>query len=328
MRLSLNISPCPNDTFMFDGLINGRIDTRGYSFEVNYFDIEELNRRVMGERDCSGSSEGSARSGCSRSSVSSGCSTRSSHAISSARPSISKISYAVLPEIASAYTVLDSGSALGHGNGPLLVARAGFGREREFSVSSDFKVAVPGIHTTANMLLKRLFPGLTDRTPVLFSDIAPAVARGEFDAGVLIHEGRFTFRDHGLELVADLGVEWERATRGMGGNAASATESAAHGVGVAAPHVERSGLPLPLGAIVASRDLPPGVVRDVEELIRRSVEYAFAHPAESREFVKSHAREMDDDVIDSHIALFVNENSLSLSPAARLAVRELTGVEI
>jgi 1,4-dihydroxy-6-naphthoate synthase len=267
MRLKLNISPCPNDTFMFEALVAGRIDTRGFEFDVTFADIEELNDRVMGTGSAAGS------------------------------PDISKISYAVLPAIHDRYTLLDSGSALGHGNGPVLVCRDS--GEFALATNPDWIVAVPGIHTTANLLLQKLFPELTDRRPMLFSEIAPAVARGEVDAGVLIHEGRFTYRDHGLELVADLGVEWDRAT---------------------------GGLPLPLGAIVASRALPSEVVRDVEELIRRSIEYAFAHPAASREFVRSHAREMDEEVIDNHIALFVNENSLRLSYEARLAIRTLTGL--
>jgi 1,4-dihydroxy-6-naphthoate synthase len=134
---------------------------------------------------------------------------------------------------------------------------------------------------------------------MLFSDIAPAVARGEVTAGVLIHEGRFTWHDHGLALVCDLGEEWDRTT---------------------------GGLPLPLGAIVASRSLPAEVVRDVEEMIRRSIEWGFAHPEASRGFIKAHAREMDDTVIDHHIALFVNDNSLTLSPEARRAIHALTGI--
>ncbi len=264
MRLKLNISPCPNDTFMFEGLINGRIDTRGYEFESAFADIEDLNGRVM--------SKGSGA------------------------PDISKISYAVLPSITHRYVLLDSGSALGHGNGPVLVCR-----ERDnFLATNDPVIAVPGIRTTANLLLQKLFPRFTDRRPMLFSDIAPAVARGEVDAGVLIHEGRFTWRDHGLELVCDLGEEWDRAT---------------------------GGLPLPLGAIVASRGLPPEVIRDVEEMIRESIEYGFAHPEISREFVRSHAREMDEGVIDNHIALFVNNNSLALSSEARSAIHELTGID-
>ena len=245
---------------MFDALVNGRIDTLGYEFETSFADIEELNRRVTGNA-------------------------------SVALPDISKISYAVLPVIDSRYALLDSGSALGRGNGPVLVRRP--------NANEIVRVAIPGIHTTANLLLQKLFPELTDRRPMLFSDIAPAVARGDLDAGVLIHEGRFTYGDHGLELVADLGVEWDRAT---------------------------GGLPLPLGAIVASRTLPPEVVADIEALIRSSIEYAFAHPAVSRDFIKSHAREMDDAVIDNHISLFVNANSLTLDPAARLAIRTLTGI--
>lgn len=279
MRLALHISPCPNDTFMFDALVNGRIDTRGLHFDVTFTDIEELNRGVM--NGAAGGDSGSGRD--------------------SGTPDVSKISYAVLPAIHDRYALLSSGSALGHGNGPVLVARPGFSTELHSRHHIDnLRVAVPGIHTTANMLLQKLFPELTDRRPMLFSEIAPTVASGEMDAGVLIHEGRFTYRDHCLELVADLGVEWDRAT---------------------------GGLPLPLGAIVASRTLPPGVVRDVEELVRLSIEYAFAHPHASRDFIKEHAREMDDTVIDNHISLFVNGNSLDLSPEARRAIHALTGIE-
>lgn len=270
MRLTLNISPCPNDTFMFEALINGRIDMRGYEFDVTFADIEELNRRVMS------GGEGTP---------------------DTPSPDVSKISYAVLPAIHDRYTLLDSGSALGHGNGPVLVCRESDG---DGSLPDPhWRVAIPGIHTTANMLLQKLFPELTDRRPMLFSDIAPAVAKGEADAGVLIHEGRFTYRDHGLKLIADLGEEWDHAT---------------------------GGLPLPLGAIVASRALPTDVLDDVEELILKSIEYGFANPGASRDFIKAHAREMDDAVIDNHITLFVNDNSLTLGPEARRAVQSLTGI--
>lgn len=282
MKLTLNISPCPNDTFMFEAMVNGRVDTRGLTFDVHFADIEELNRAVMGV----------GVSGC-VSSVSSDL----------PEPDVSKISYAVLGEIGSRYELLDSGSALGFGNGPVLVAREG-------GVDADadkISVAVPGIHTTANLLIQKLYPEFTDRTPVLFSDIAPAIARGEYDAGVLIHEGRFTYREHGLELVADLGVEWGRTTASP-----------------AAPN----GLPLPLGAIVASRTLPSDVRRTFETVLRSSIEYGFANPSASREFIRAHAQEMANDVIDNHISLFVNDNSLSLSPEARKAIFELTEVRI
>ncbi len=257
MKLTLNISPCPNDTFMFDAIVNRRIDTAPFDISVEYLDIEQLNARVL---------EGGAQ--------------------------ISKISYAVYPSIAERYRILDSGSALGRGNGPLLVSKS------EVDLSNPYlRVVVPGMHTTANALMSRLYPHIEHKSPMLFSEIAEAVADGRFDAGVLIHEGRFTYKERGLRLVADLGVEWE----------------------------SRTGLPLPLGAIVASRDLPSEVVVRFEELLRQSIAYAFAHPEESRAYVKEHAQEMADDVIDSHIALFVNDYSLSLGEEGRCAVAELVG---
>ncbi len=256
MKLKLNISPCPNDTFMFDAIVNGRIDTAPFDIEVEYLDIEQLNARVL---------TGGAQ--------------------------ISKISCAVYPSIADRYVVLDSGSALGRGNGPLLVSVG------EVDITNpNLRVVVPGLHTTANALMNRLFPHITNKSPMLFSEIAEAVARGEFDAGVLIHEGRFTYEARGLRLVADLGVEWERVT----------------------------GLPLPLGAIVASRELSPEMISRFEELLRESIAYAFAHPTASRIYIKEHAQEMADDVIDSHIALFVNDYSLSLGEEGRRALHELT----
>lgn len=254
-KVLLRISPCPNDTFAFDALVNGRIDTEGLAFETAFADIEELNKGVL---------EG--------------------------RPDVSKISTSLLSEIADRYELLDSGSALGRGNGQLLVRRKG-------DTSPIRSVAVPGLHTTACAMLKRFFPHLTELHPMLFSEIAEAVERGDCDAGVLIHEGRFVYERRNLELVADLGQLWEQKT----------------------------GLPLPLGAIVVRRDLPEDLRRKVERLISRSVEYAFAHPEESREFVKAHARELEDDVIDKHIALFVNEFTVSLGDEGRRAVNTLTG---
>ena len=147
-------------------------------------------------------------------------------------------------------------------------------------------------------MLLRFFPSIVDRTPVLFSEIAAAVERGAFDAGVLIHEGRFTYERHNLELVADLGALWERQT----------------------------GLPLPLGGIVASRELPAEVRRTFDRVLHDSIAYALEHPTVSRPFVREHARELDDEVIDRHIALFVNRYSLALGEEGRREVRELTGL--
>lgn len=254
-RISLSISPCPNDTFMFDAIVNKRIDLEGYTFDVEYHDIEQLNQRAL-----SGSAE------------------------------ITKCSTALLRSIAPAYRLLDSGSALGRGNGPLLVRRKG-------DNSPIRHIAVPGLYTTANALVSRLFPTIAKRTPLLFSEIAEAVESGRFDAGVLIHEGRFVYERRNLELVADLGLEWER----------------------------QLGLPLPLGSIVISKSFSEDVAKDVERIIRRSIEHAFAHPEESRAFIKMHAQELEDDVIDKHISLFVNDFSLSLGDEGRRAVSELIG---
>lgn len=251
--LRLAISPCPNDTFMFDAIVNKRIDLEGYTFDVEYHDIEQLNERVL-----SGEAE------------------------------VSKCSTALLSVVDERYRLLDSGSALGRGNGPLLVRRKG-------DTTPIRRIAVPGLYTTANALVGRLFPEIEERVPMLFSEIAKSVEDAEFDAGVLIHEGRFVYERRNLELVADLGLEWER----------------------------RVGLPLPLGSIVITRSLGEVVARDVERLIRRSIEYAFAHPELSREFIKSHAQELEDEVIDKHISLFVNDFSLTLGDEGRRAVAEL-----
>lgn len=255
--LKLHISPCPNDTFMFDGIVNGRIDCEGLEFDVAFHDIEVLNAGVL-----------------------------------QALPDVSKISCAVLPAIAANYRLMDNGAALGRGNGPLLVRRKG-------EQTPLRHIAVPGEHTTANALVTRLFPEIEERTPMLFSEIAAAVERGDFDGGVLIHEGRFVYERRNLELVADLGLEWEA----------------------------RTNLPLPLGGIVIRRDVSQSVREKVERVLRRSIEYAFAHPMESRDYVKAHAQEMEDDVIDKHIALFVNDFSLALGDEGRRAVRELTALQ-
>lgn len=204
----------------------------------------------------------------------------------------SKISCAILPEIEDTHILMGSGAALGRGNGPLLVRRKG-------ETTPLQHIATPGIHTTANALTIKLFPEIKGRTPMLFSEIAEAVERGDFDGGVLIHEGRFVYESRNLELVADLGILWE----------------------------ERMQLPLPLGGIVAKKSLDPEVVEQFETLLRQSIEYAFANPAVSRDFIKSHAQELDDKVIDSHIALFVNHYSLDLGSEGEEAILALTARE-
>mgnify|MGYP000969211773 CR=1 FL=1 len=168
----------------------------------------------------------------------------------------------------------------------------------EVIVSTAILFSVAGAFLSMTAANGVLLTRIVDRTPVLFSEIAAAVERGAFDAGVLIHEGRFTYERHNLELVADLGALWERQT----------------------------GLPLPLGGIVASRELLAEVRRTFDRVLHDSIAYALEHPTVSRPFVREHARELDDEVIDRHIALFVNRYSLALGEEGRRAVRELTGL--
>ena len=260
MNLKLNISTCPNDTFMFEAMLHGRIDTEGLVFDLHLADIEQLN--------------GAALSG---------------------EPDISKLSYAAVPHISDRYKILNSGSALGRGNGPLLVSRYKIYPDE----LHDARVAIPGEHTTANLLLNKIYPSVKDRRAYLFSDIAEAVMTGECDAGVLIHEGRFVYRKIGLQLVADLGVEWERLT----------------------------GLPLPLGAIVVSRRLDAPLQRKIDRVLRRSIEYARANPAVSAGFVRQYAQELSEEVTRSHIELFVNDYSVDLGAEGRKAVTGLLGTE-
>lgn len=259
MKLNLSISTCPNDTFMFDALIHGRIDCRGYEFELTMHDIELLNRDAL-----------------------------------MYRADISKISAALMPAIASKYAMLNSGAALGRGNGPLLVSSKRISTDELRSA----RIAIPGKYTTAAGLLKKAFGENLDTHEYLFSDISTAILSGEVDAGVLIHEERFIYADKGLQLVADLGNIWEQLT----------------------------GCPIPLGAIVVKRSLEDSVRRDIDELIGESVSYAMANPHESRTFVKMHARELDDKVIDSHIEMFVNQYSINMNAEGRAAVETLTGM--
>lgn len=252
MKLSLHISPCPNDTFAFDAIINNRL-AHDFDLAVEYHDIEELNEGVLrGE------------------------------------PDISKISYAVYPLVADRYMLLDSGSALGRGNGQLLVRRKG-------ETGKIRKVASPGKNTTANALLMRYFPEVEEVEQMLFSDIAAAVERGDVDAGVLIHEGRFVYEKRNLELVADLGKLWENDTN----------------------------LPLPLGAIIVKREIDKNIISKFDKLLSKSVQFALDNPLLSRDFVKEHAQELDDEVIDKHIALFVNDFTISLGDEGRQAVQRL-----
>jgi 1,4-dihydroxy-6-naphthoate synthase len=259
MKLTLGISPCPNDTFIFDALVNGALDTGGLSFEVVHEDVETLNEWAL-----------------------------------AGRLDATKISYGVLPAVADRYALLASGGALGHGVGPLLVARPGLGAFRPDAA----RVALPGRHTTAHLLFSLAFPGATHKEFMVFSAIEAAVLSGAVDAGVIIHEGRFTYEAKGLVKVLDLGEHWERETRA----------------------------PVPLGAIVARRTLGPHVRRALDGLVRASAERALAARPLISAYVRRHAREMDEAVMRRHVDLYVNEHSVELGESGRRAVEKLLEV--
>lgn len=261
MKIRLGFSTCPNDTFMFDALVHGRIDTQGIDYEVYMGDIFHLNQKALaGELD------------------------------------MVKISYNTYGQVRNRYTLLDAGSALGHNCGPLLISKRPL-TAREIA-DGNLIVAIPGKNTTANLLLSYYAPDIQNRKEMIFHEVMPAILSGEVDAGVIIHENRFTYQNLGLQAICDLGAYWEQQT----------------------------GLPIPLGAIVAHKSLGAPLVSMLEAQMRASVQYAFDHPQASRPFVQMHAQEMEPEVMQAHIDLYVNEFSLSLGTSGRDAVEKLLAV--
>jgi 1,4-dihydroxy-6-naphthoate synthase len=254
--LTLGYSPCPNDTLIFHALVHGLVDTEGLSFHERLEDVETLNRLAL-----------------------------------AGELALSKVSYHLLGHARDEYCLLRSGGALGRGCGPLVVAR-------EPSAMADLRgrrIAVPGRYTTACLLLRLFDPSLADLVFMPFHEIMGAVQRGEVDAGVIIHESRFTFADYGLHRLLDLGEWWETTT----------------------------GHPIPLGGIIAKRSLGPATVAAVDRALRRSVAYAMAHPAEANTYIRSHSQEMSDEVCAAHIALYVNTFSLDLGSPGEAAIADL-----
>ncbi len=259
MKLTLAFSPCPNDTFIFDAMVHGRIDTEGIDFEYFLADVEELNNMAM-----------------------------------ASVVDITKISFHAYAYIAGNYLILDSGSALGRGNGPLLISKRYF----DTSQLSSKRIAIPGKYTTANLLFSIAWPDAVAKTEYLFSYIEDALLRDEVDAGLIIHETRFTFEKRGLIKIADMGEYWENLT----------------------------GKPIPLGAIVIKRSVPEEIALKVNRILRRSLEYAMKDSTASYEFVSRHAQEMDHAVMDSHIKLYVNEYTINLGSEGKDAVRTLFSI--
>jgi 1,4-dihydroxy-6-naphthoate synthase len=256
MRLTLGFSPCPNDTFIFDAMVHGRIDTEGLEFDYFLTDVEELNKKAL-----------------------------------ATEVDITKISYHAFAYAAKNYLILDAGSALGHRNGPLLICKHRHG----LSELSKLKIAIPGKYTTANLLFSIAWPQAVNKQEYLFSKIEDAILNDEVDAGLIIHENRFTYYKRGLHKLADMGEYWETLT----------------------------GLPIPLGAIVIKRDIPDDVAQKVNRVVRRSLEYAYKDSFASYDFVAANAREMDSTIMNNHIKLFVNEFTLNLGSKGREAILEL-----
>ena len=256
-ELTFGFSPCPNDTFAFHALVHGLVDA---PFRVRpvLLDIEELNRRAYdGAFD------------------------------------LTKLSVGAFAGVGGRYRLLRSGAALGHGVGPLVVAR----EPQPLDEAVGGRVAIPGRETTAFRLLGLAAPTLGEVREVRYDRILAAVRDGDVDAGLIIHESRFTYQDHGLVKIVDLGDWWESHT----------------------------GLPVPLAGICARADLDPALAAAAESAIRASVAYAFAHPEASRPYVRAHSQEMSDDVCDQHIRLYVNAHSLDIGDEGLAAIGRLTG---
>ncbi len=254
--IKLGFSPCPNDTFIFDALINNKIDTEGIDFICEAEDIEQLNLRALDED-----------------------------------LDMAKVSFHAFLHLAPKYQLLDAGSALGSNCGPLLISKKNYSNEE----INDLAVAIPGKHTTAALLLKYAYPLISDIHEFKFSHIEHHILKETVDAGVIIHESRFTYQDKGLMKLADLGEIWEQNT----------------------------GFPIPLGGIVVKRDMPEELKARLNQIMRSSVEYAMQNPASSAEFVREHATEMDDEVIRQHIALYVNHYTQSLGSKGKDAIKFL-----
>lgn len=256
MKLTFAYSPCPNDTFMFEPIISGRIDTEGLRFEVSLADVEELNRSAFDERY-----------------------------------DITKLSFNAFTSLTDRYQLLNSGSALGRNCGPLLISRS----DMSDTEVSNARIAIPGKNTTANFLLSYAYPTIREKKELLFSDIEAAILDGSVDAGVIIHENRFTFQDRGLVKIRDLGEHWEATT----------------------------GYPIPLGGIVTRRRFTEDLKKKIDRVIARSVAYALAHPESGTEYITCHAQEMEPSVMQSHINLYVNEYSANIGTEGRASVEHL-----
>ncbi len=258
MKLTLGFSPCPNDTFIFDALVNKKIDTEGFEFDAVLADVETLNQWALeGKLD------------------------------------VTKLSFPAFFKSLEHYTLLNAGSALGKGVGPLLISDTP--QEMTDEEINQASVALPGINTTANLLFSFAYPEAKDKNFMLFSAIEDALLNKETDLGVIIHENRFTYQQKGLYKVKDLGAYWE----------------------------QKMELPLPLGGIAINQSIKRSVALKINELIRKSLEFSFSNYPLIDGYVKKHSQELSEEVMRQHIDLYVNNYSLDLGEEGRLAVENL-----
>jgi 1,4-dihydroxy-6-naphthoate synthase len=258
MTLTLGFSPCPNDTFIFDALVNNKIDTGGLKFETVLEDVETLNQWALeGKLD------------------------------------ITKLSFPAFFQSLNNYALLNAGSALGKGVGPLLISK--YATESANYEITDQSIAIPGVNTTANLLLSFAFPAAINKIPMIFSAVEDAVLTGKTDLGVIIHENRFTYQQKGLHKVMDLGENWEEKMKAL----------------------------IPLGGIAISQSIKQTTALKVNKLIRKSLEYAFSNYPLITDYVKQHSREMSEEVMRQHIDLYVNNYSLDLGTEGKEAINIL-----
>jgi len=264
--IDLGFSPCPNDTFIFDALVNHKIDTKGYSFNLHLLDVQTLNEWAL-----------------------------------QGKLPISKISYGVWPLVKNDYHLLNAGGALGKGVGPLLIYKQDFDRHGMTVTPTieNMTVAVPGFNTTALFLFSLAFPNVKNKKFLVFNEIEEAVLSGKVDAGVIIHENRFTYLAKGLSKWIDLGTYFE----------------------------ETFNAPIPLGGIIVRKDMPQDKVTLINSLIKESVEYAFKNSYDVLpDFVKNHAQEMSTEVMRQHIDLYVNNFSVDMGENGKSAIAQLEKV--
>ena len=256
MNFTLGFSPCPNDTFIFDALVNKKIDTGDFNFTVRLEDVETLNGLAKKEA-----------------------------------LDFTKISYGVLPLVAEKYKVLNSGSALGKGVGPLLISK----KPVDFENVENYDIAIPGENTTAHLLFSLAFPNAKNKVFKRYDEIEDAVLNSDRILGVIIHENRFTYMNKGLHKIVDLGNYWE----------------------------EKTSLPIPLGGIVGKRSIKPRILNDVDSLIKKSIEYSFSNYPFISDYIKKHSQEMEEEVMKKHIDLYVNNFSLGLAAEGQNAIKQL-----